>query len=94
MHVCEKSSTFVPQKPNNDTAMNRLIKDAMLLAIGAAAGIAGAKWLKSESGRQTRETLRDLASQAKDKVRNVYEQVTQEMDAAQETAEEPSAPEA
>lgn len=74
--------------------LDRLIKDALLLTAGVAVGAAGAMWLMSDSGKQMRGELRDLASQAKDKFQECYEQVKQGMEAAQEAAEKQTAEEA
>ena len=41
-------------------------------------------WLMSDSGKQVRENLQDLASRAKDKMQECYEQVKQEMEANDE----------
>ena len=60
---------------------DKLIKGALLFTAGAAVGAAGAMWLMSDSGKQVRGELRDLASQAKDKIQECYEQVKQEMEA-------------
>jgi gas vesicle protein len=60
---------------------DKLIKGALLFTAGAAVGAAGAMWLMSDSGKQVRGELRNLASQAKDKIQECYEQVKQEMEA-------------
>jgi len=60
---------------------DKLIKGALLFTAGAAVGAAGAMWLMSDSGKQVRGELRDLASQAKDKIQECYDQVKQEMEA-------------
>lgn len=64
--------------------LDRLIKGVALFAAGAAVGAAGAMWLMSDSGKQVRENLQDLASRAKDKMQECYEQVKQEMEANDE----------
>ena len=61
--------------------LNRLFKDALLFTAGAAVGITGAMWLMSDSGKEAREELKDLAAQAKDKLHECCEQVKQEMEA-------------
>ena len=60
---------------------DKLIKGALLFTAGAAVGAAGAMWLMSDSGKEVREQLCDLASQAKDKIQECCEQVKQEMEA-------------
>jgi len=73
--------------------IERLMKDALLLAAGAAIGAAGAMWLMSESGKEARGELKEFARQAKDKLRECREQLQQ---AAEEldNADRQSAPEA
>lgn len=68
--------------------LSRIIKDALLFTAGAAVGVAGAMWLMSDSGKEARKELRDLASQAKDKVQECCEQVKQDVEAAKKAAEE------
>lgn len=68
---------------------DRLIKGALLFTAGAAVGAAGAIWLMSDSGKEMRGELRDLAEQALDKVHDCCEKVKQEMEAAAQEAEEP-----
>ena len=74
--------------------LDKLIKDALLFTAGAAVGVAGAMWLMSDSGKQMRSELRDLASQATDKIHDFCEQAKQEMEAARKAAQEQSAEEA
>ncbi len=73
---------------------DRLIKNALLFTAGAAVGAAGLLWLMSDSGKEVRGELHDLAEQAKDKIHDCCEQVKQEMDAAKHAAEEKKAAEA
>jgi len=61
--------------------LNKLIKGALLFTAGAAVGAAGAMWLMSDSGKEVRDELRDLASQAKDKIHECCEKVKQETEA-------------
>ena len=58
--------------------LDRLMKSALLFTAGAAVGVAGALWLMSDSGKEVREELQDLAQQAKDKIRECREQFKQE----------------
>ncbi|MBR2165738.1 MAG: YtxH domain-containing protein [Paludibacteraceae bacterium] len=74
--------------------IDKLIKSALLFTAGAAVGAAGAMWLMSDSGKEMRGQLRDLASQAKDKMHECCDKVRQEMEAAIQEAEEQPAPEA
>lgn len=74
--------------------IDKLIKSALLFTAGAAVGAAGAMWLMSDSGKEMRGQLRDLASQAKDKMHECCDKVRQEMKAAIQEAEEQPAPEA
>ena len=74
--------------------IDKLIKSALLFTAGAAVGAAGAMWLMSDSGKEMRGQLRDLASQAKDKMHECWDKVRQEMEAAIQEAEEQPAPEA
>lgn len=67
---------------------DRLIKGALLFTAGAAVGAAGAMWLMSDSGKEVRGELRDLTSQAKDKIQACCEKVKQEMEAAAQEAEQ------
>lgn len=67
---------------------DRLIKGALLFTAGAAVGAAGAMWLMSDSGKEVRGELRDLAEQAKDKIQACCEKVKQEMEAAAQEAEQ------
>ena len=67
---------------------NKLIKDALLFTAGAAVGVAGAMWLMSDSGKQVRDEMRDLAMQAKDKIQQCREQVKREMEANDEEGQE------
>lgn len=60
--------------------MDKLMKDVLLFTAGAAVGVAGAMWLMSDSGKEMRGELRDLAAQAKDKLRACCEQAKQEME--------------
>lgn len=71
---------------------DKMIKGALLFAAGAAVGAAGAMWLMSESGKELREELRDLATQAKDKVQECCEQIKEEVESVTKpSAEEPAA---
>ena len=71
---------------------DKMIKGALLFAAGAAVGAAGAMWLMSESGKELREELRDLATQAKDKVQECCEQSKEEGESVTKpSAEEPAA---
>ena len=71
--------------------LGKMIKSALLFSAGAIVG-AGVVFLMSDSGKQVREELLDLASQAKDKFQECCEKVKQE--AAQQAAENEPAPEA
>ena len=51
----------------------KLIRGAVLFTAGVAVGAAGAMWLMSDSGKEVRGELRNLASQAKDKVQECCE---------------------
>lgn len=78
---------------------DRIMKGALLFTAGAAVGIAGAMWLMSDSGKQTREELRDLAAQAQDKFQECCDKVKKEVEAyvktsAEQPAEEQAAAEA
>lgn len=66
--------------------IERLMKDALLLAAGAAIGAAGAMWLMSESGKEARGELLDLAKQAKDKLNECREELRQAAEKMEETA--------
>ena len=71
---------------------DKMIKGALLFAAGAAVGAAGAMWLMSESGKELREELRDLATQAKDKVQECCKQIKEEVESVTKpAAEEPAA---
>lgn len=61
--------------------LEKLIKGALLFTAGAAVGAAGAMWLMSDSGKEMREDLRDLASQAKDKLHACCEKMKEEVEA-------------
>lgn len=74
--------------------LDKLIKGALLLTTGAAIGAAGAMWLMSDNGKKAREELKDLASQAQDKLRECCEKVKQEVENAGKAAEEPAAEQA
>ena len=75
--------------------LDKLIKSALLFTTGAAVGAAGAMWLMSDSGKKVREELKDLASQAQDKLHECCEKVKQEVaNAGQAAAEEQTAEEA
>ena len=67
--------------------IDRLIRSTFAFAAGAAVGAVGAMWLMSDSGKETREELRKLASQAKDKIQQYCDQVKQEMEAEQHSPE-------
>ena len=87
--MSKKSRTFAPAYIKIHTSMlDRLIKGAMLFTAGAAVGAAAAMWLMSDSGKQVRGDLRDLASQAKDKIQECCEKVKQEMEAYDGQADE------
>ena len=60
--------------------LDRLMKSALLFTAGAAVGVAGTLWLMSDSGKEVRNELRDLAAQAKDKIQECREQIKQEME--------------
>ena len=60
---------------------DKLIKGALVFAAGAAVGAAGVIWLMSDSGKEVRSELLDLAEQAKEKVHECCEKVQQEMEA-------------
>ena len=74
--------------------LNKLIKGALLLSAGAAVGAVGAMWLMSDSGKEMRENLSDLASQAKEKARQCYGKMKEEMEKAGKDAQEEPAAEA
>lgn len=63
----------------------KFIKGALVFGVGAAVG-AGVLWLMSESGKETRDELRDLADKAKSKMQDYYEQVKEQV--KQETEEQ------
>lgn len=67
---------------------DKMIKGALLFTAGAAVGAAGAMWLMSDSGKEVRGELRDLAEQAKNKIHECCEQVKQEMEANDEQPNE------
>ena len=70
----------------------KLIRGAVLFTAGVAVGAAGAMWLMSDSGKEVRGELRNLASQAKDKVQECCEQIKEEVEAVtKHSAEEPAA---
>lgn len=69
---------------------DRLIKGALLFTAGAAVGAAGAMWLMSDSGKEVRGELRDLAEQAKDKIHECCEKVKQEVEAAAQETGQPT----
>ena len=58
--------------------LGKLIKGSLLFAAGAAVG-AGALWLMSESGKETRAQLQDLADKAKDKAKEFCDQVKEQV---------------
>ena len=60
--------------------LDKLIKGSLLFTAGAAVGVAGAMWLMSDSGKEVRNELQDLATQAKDKIQKCCEQLKQEME--------------
>lgn len=66
--------------------LGKLIKGSLVFAAGAAVG-AGMLWLMSEDGKETREKLRDIAEQAKQKMEECYEQVKKETEVKDETAD-------
>ena len=66
--------------------IGRLMKDVLLLAAGAAVGAAGAMWLMSDSGKEERGELLDLAKQAKDKLNECREELRQAAEKMEETA--------
>ena len=53
--------------------LGKLIKGALVFGAGAAVGAAGAMWLMSDSGKEAREKLRDLAKQTKEKINECCE---------------------
>jgi hypothetical protein len=57
----------------------KLFRTAFVFAAGAAVG-AGVMWLLSDSGKEKREELRDLAMQAKGKIKERCDQLKQEME--------------
>ena len=61
--------------------VDKLFKGAFIFAAGAAAGAVAAMWLMSDKGEEMRNELRDIASQAKTKMQDCYEQVKHEMEA-------------
>jgi len=71
--------------------LNKLIKSALIFTAGAAAGAAGVMFLMSDSGKEAQQKLRDLASQAKDKIQDCYEQIKQEVNAEQPSEEQTAA---
>ncbi len=74
--------------------INKLMKGALMFTAGVAVGVAGAMWLMSDSGKEMREELRDLASQAKDKIQECCEHAKQDIKAAGQAADEQPAGEA
>ena len=73
--------------------IERLMKDVLLLAAGAAVGAAGAMWLMSDSGKEARGELLDLAKQAKEKLHECREQIRQAAEELEKEEKQP-APEA
>ena len=67
---------------------DKLIKGTLLFTAGVAVGVAGAMWLMSDSGKEVRGELQNLASQAKDKIQECREKVKQEMEAKDEQPNE------
>ena len=67
---------------------DKLIKGALLFTAGAAVGAAGAMWLMSDSGKEMRGELRNLAERAQTKIQECCEQVKKEMEANDGKAEE------
>lgn len=59
---------------------DRLIKSALLFTAGAAVGAAGAMWLMSDSGKEMRGELRELAAQAKERIHECCDKVKQEVE--------------
>ena len=59
---------------------DRLINGAFAFAAGAVVGAAGVLWLMSDSGKEARGELKDLASQAVDKLQDCCEQAKQKLD--------------
>lgn len=74
--------------------LDRLMKGALLFTAGAAVGIAGAMWLMSDSGKQVRDELHDLVSQAQDKIQECCDKVKNEVEACKKATEEQPAAEA
>ena len=62
------------------------MKDVLLLAAGVAVGAAGAMWLMSDSGKEARGELLDLAKQTKDKLNECREELRQAAEKMEETA--------
>ena len=67
---------------------NKLVKGVLTFAAGAAVGAAGAMWLMSDSGKEVRDELNKLATQAKDKFKEYCEQLNQQM--TQQVQKEPA----
>jgi len=67
---------------------DKLIKGTLLFTAGVAVGAAGAMWLMSDSGKEMRDKLSDLAEQAKDKIQECRNKIEQEMEAKDGQAEE------
>ena len=60
--------------------LDRLMKDAFVFAAGAAVGAIGAMWLMSDAGKEARGEIRNLATQATDKIQECCEKIKQEME--------------
>ena len=59
-----------------------------MFAAGAVVGAVGAMWLMSDKGEEVRGELRNLASQAKDKMQEYCEQLKQEKEEDHEQRDE------
>lgn len=66
---------------NHPIMFDRLIRGVVLFTAGAAVGAAGAMWLMSDSGKEMRGELQNLAEQAKGKFQECCEKAKQEMEA-------------
>ena len=60
--------------------IDRLLRSTFTFAAGAALGAVGALWLMSDSGKEARGELRDLASKAKKNLDDCYSQLKQQME--------------
>jgi len=72
--------------------MSKVKTGALLFVAGAAVGAAAAMWLMSDSAKELRGELRDLASQAKDKMQAYCDEMKQRVAEIQTAVtEEPAA---